>query len=78
MEQMLSFLKNPNYNLNPTLKFSEKYIAAERAKGSVWGYDAPYMLTGALNRHPRSAINFIAEGNTDYEGLYTDLLFELG
>lgn len=78
MEQMLSFLKNPNYNLNPTLKFIEKYIAAERAKGSVWGYDAPYMLTGALNRHPRSAINFIAEGNTDYEGLYTDLLFELG
>lgn len=32
MEQMLSFLRNPNYKLTPTLKFVEKYVAEERAK----------------------------------------------
>ena len=37
MEQMLSFLRNPNYKLTPTLKFVEKYVAEERAKGSQWG-----------------------------------------
>ena len=77
MEQMLSFLKNPNYKLTPTLKFVEKYIAEEKAKGSVWGYDLPYMLTGALNRHPRAAIAFIGENRTDYNALYQDLLYEI-
>lgn len=77
MEQMLSFLKNPNYKLTPTLKFIEKYITEEREKGSVWGYDVPYMLTGAFNRHPRAAIAFIKENKTDYNGLYQDLLYEI-
>lgn len=77
MEQMLSFLKNPNYKLSPALKFIEKYIAEEIEKGSVWGYDVPYMLTGAFNRHPRAAIAFIKENKTDYNGLYQDLLYEL-
>lgn len=77
MEQMLSFLKNPNYKLTPTLKFIEKYIAEEREKGSVWGYDVPYMLTGAFNRHPRAAIAFIKEKKTDYDALYQDLLYEI-
>lgn len=77
MEQMLSFLRNPNYRLTPVLKFIEKYIAEERAKGSVWGYDVPYMMTGALNRHPRAAIAFIKEGKTDYDKLYQDLLYEI-
>lgn len=77
MEQMLSFLKNPNYKLTPTLKFVEKYIAEEKAKGSVWGYDLSYMLTGALNRHPRAAIAFIGENRTDYNALYQDLLYEI-
>lgn len=77
MEQMLSFLKNPNYKLTPTLKFIERYIAEEKAKGSVWGYDLPYMMTGALNRHPRAAIAFIKENKTDYNGLYQDLLYEI-
>ena len=76
-EQMLSFLRNPNYKLTPTLKFVEKYVAEERAKGSQWGYDVPYMLTGALNRHPRAAIAFLKDNRTDYNELYMDLLNEL-
>lgn len=77
MEQMLSFLKNPNYNILPVLKFVEKYILEEKAKGSVWGYDVPYMMTGALNRHPRAAIGFLKDGRTDYDTLYQDLMNEL-
>lgn len=77
MEQMLAFLKNPNYNLSPALKFVEKYISQEREKGSVWGYDVPYMLTGVLNRHPRAAIAFIKDQKTDYDDFYQDLLYEL-
>ena len=65
---------SPSY---PALKFVEKYIPEERAKGSVWGYDVPYMLTGALNRHPRAAISFIKENKTDYCGLYQDMLYEI-
>ena len=74
MEQMLSFLRNPNYKLSPVLKFIEKYITEEREKGSVWGYDLPYMMTGALNLHPRAAIAFKKENRTDYQTLYQELL----
>lgn len=77
LEQMLSFLRNPNYNITPALKFIEKYIAEEREKGSVWGYDLPYLMTGSLNRHPRAAISFIKEGRRDYDRLYQDLLYEI-
>ena len=49
----------------------------ETAKGSQWGYDVPYMLTGALNRHPRAAIAFLKDNRTDYNELYMDLLNEL-
>jgi 4-hydroxy 2-oxovalerate aldolase len=24
----------------------------------LWGYDLPYLLTGVLNQHPRTAIKF--------------------
>jgi 4-hydroxy 2-oxovalerate aldolase len=24
----------------------------------LWGYDLPYLLTGMLNQHPRTAIKF--------------------
>ena len=37
-----------------------------KADGAKWGYDIPYLLTGVMNCHPRSAIKFIDEGRTDY------------
>lgn len=70
MELLLSFLKNPKYNLYPALQFIEKHITKLKAEGLLWGYDIPYMLTGVMNQHPRSAIAFTNEKKTDYTGFY--------
>lgn len=74
MELLIGFLKNPKYRLAPVLKFIEKYMLEVRKSGAVWGYDIPYMLTGQLNRHPSSAIEFIAAEKTGYTDFYHMLL----
>ena len=74
MELLLGFLKNPKYNLIPLLDFIEGHIQKLRDDGVVWGYDVPYLLTGRLNKHPRSAIEFIKEHKTGYSNMYLELL----
>lgn len=74
MELLLGFLKNPKYNLIPLLDFIEEHIQKLRDDGVVWGYDVPYLLTGRLNKHPRSAIEFIKEHKTGYSNMYLELL----
>lgn len=74
MELLLGFFKNPKFNLTPILTFIEKHILPLKASGMVWGYDVPYLLTGRLNRHPSSAIEFIRDQKTDYAGFYQELL----
>lgn len=74
MESLLAFLRNPRYNMVPVMDFVEKYIRAEREKGSVWGYDIPYLLTGVLNAHPSSAIQFTKQGRSDYSKFYQEIL----
>lgn len=74
MESMLAFLKNPKYKLDPMLAFVEKHIPALRASGAVWGYDVPYLLTGVMNMHPRSAISFVAAKRTDYLNFHNELM----
>lgn len=74
MELLLSFLKNPKYNLFPVLKFLEEHMVPLKASGAVWGYDIPYLLTGHLNQHPSAAIDYTKEQRTDYSTFYTDLL----
>lgn len=74
MELLISFLKNPKYNLFPVLKFIEEHMIPEQKNGLVWGYDIPYLLTGRLNQHPSSAIDYLKEGRTDYTEFYMDLL----
>ncbi len=73
-EILLSFLKNPKYKVNPLLQFIEKEIVPLKASGLVWGYDIPYLLTGILNQHPRTAIQFMKEKRTDYNNFYLELL----
>jgi len=59
-ELLLSFLKNPKYDLRPVLGLIEKYF--EPLKEELkWGYELPYLVTGVLNRHPRTALAFIKE-----------------
>ena len=74
MELLLGFFKNPKFNITPVLSFIEKQMLPLKASGVVWGYDVPYLLTGRLNRHPSSAIEFIRDGKTDYVDFYQELL----
>ncbi|PYJ02391.1 MAG: nucleoid-structuring protein H-NS [Verrucomicrobia bacterium] len=57
MELLIGFLHNPKYNLRPVLRCVQDTIEPMRAR-LKWGFDLPYMLTGFLNEHPRSAIKF--------------------
>ena len=74
MELLISFLKNPKYNIFPVLKFIENYMLPLKESGAVWGYDIPYLLTGRLNQHPSAAIDYTKAARTDYSDFYTDLL----
>ena len=74
LELLLGFLRNPKYNINSILQFIERHMLPLRATGVKWGYDIPYMLTGQLNRHPRSAIEYTAQGRTDYLDFYQSLM----
>ena len=55
LELLLTFLKNPKFKLDPILEIIEKEFLPLREK-MEWGYIIPYMITGVLNQHPRTAI----------------------
>ncbi|MDE5764733.1 MAG: aldolase catalytic domain-containing protein [Ruminococcus sp.] len=74
MELLLGFLKNPKYNVYPAIQFIEKYMPAVREAGAVWGYDFQYLMTGLLNQHPRTAIEFTKQKRTDYSEFYKEIL----
>lgn len=74
MELLLGFLKNPKYNVYPAIQFIEKHMPAIREAGAVWGYDFQYMMTGLLNQHPRTAIEFTKQRRTDYSEFYKEVL----
>jgi 4-hydroxy 2-oxovalerate aldolase len=74
MELLLGFLKNPKYNIYPVIQFIEKHMTKLKEEGVVWGYDFPYLLTGILNQHPRTAIQFMKEHRVDYTEFYKELL----
>ena len=74
MELLLGFLKNPKYNVYPVLQFIEKHINKLREDGVVWGYDLQYLMTGLLNQHPRTAIQFTKEVRKDYAEFYKEII----
>jgi len=76
MELILGFLHNPKFSVRPVLECTQK-VFLPLSKGMDWGYSIPYALTGQLNRHPRSAIEFRA-GPTpdDYVAFYDQLMEE--
>lgn len=65
-ELLISYLKNPRYHLTPVLRFIEEYMLPLKESGVQWGYALPYLCTGRLNQHPRTAIAAMKEGRTDY------------
>ena len=76
MELLLGFLKNPKYNIYPALQFVEKYMNKLREDGIQWGYDIQYLMTGLLNQHPRTAIQFTKEQRKDYAEFYKELVVQ--
>ncbi len=62
LELLLGFLHNPKYNQRAVLKCIQDTVEPMREKLG-WGYSIPYMITGVLNQHPRTAIAFNESGN---------------
>ncbi len=73
MENLISFLHNPKYNLFPIIQFVQDYI--NPLKETVkWGYDMQYLFTGILNRHPKAAIDYTKAGRNDLTELYNEII----
>jgi 4-hydroxy 2-oxovalerate aldolase len=72
MELLLTYLNNPKYKQLPVLEFIQEHIVALE-KELDWGYSIPYMITGQLIEHPRSAIKAREENNTQYVEFYKSL-----
>ncbi|MBI5374510.1 MAG: aldolase catalytic domain-containing protein [Candidatus Schekmanbacteria bacterium] len=71
-ELLLGFLKNPKFHLRPVVQCLQDYIVPLKQKVE-WGYDIPYMLTGQMNMHPRSAMAFLDKQRKDYVAFYDSL-----
>ena len=69
-ELLLGFLKNPRFHIRPVLQCLQDYVVPLREK-IAWGFDIPYMLTGQLNMHPRSAMAFLdGKDSRNYVAFY--------
>lgn len=64
LEVLIAFLKNPKYRLLPILDVIQNYVGPLQ-KEIDWGYHIPYLITGALNEHPRSAISWMNSDDKD-------------
>ncbi|WP_274364403.1 aldolase catalytic domain-containing protein [Paenibacillus thermotolerans] len=72
-ELLVSYLQNPRYEVRPLLGVIERHMVAMREKWE-WGYNIPYMITGLLNEHPRSAMALRASDDRDKYVDYYDRL----
>lgn len=64
LEILIAFLKNPKYRLLPILSVIQNYVGPLQ-KEIDWGYHIPYLITGAMNEHPRSAISWMNSDEKD-------------
>jgi 4-hydroxy 2-oxovalerate aldolase len=64
VEILIAFLKNPKYRLLPLLDVIQNHIKSWQEKID-WGYHVPYLITGALNEHPRSAMQWMESERKD-------------
>ncbi|WP_028505934.1 aldolase catalytic domain-containing protein [Ruminococcus sp. FC2018] len=74
MELLLGFLKNPKYKVFPVIKFIDEHMNKLRENGVKWGYDLQYLMTGLLNQHPRTAIEFTKKDRKDYAEFYKEIV----
>ena len=64
IEILIAFLKNPRYRLLPLFRAIQDQVLPWTKKID-WGYHVPYLITGALNAHPRSAIAWMESEKKD-------------
>jgi 4-hydroxy 2-oxovalerate aldolase len=64
MELLISFLKNPKFNLRPILQCLQDHFVPLREK-MEWGYMVPYAITAHFNQHPRAAMALRASEDKD-------------
>ncbi|MBN1820957.1 MAG: aldolase catalytic domain-containing protein [Prolixibacteraceae bacterium] len=64
IEILIAFLKNPKYRLLPLLNVIQNHVKPWQDKID-WGYHVPYLITGALNEHPRSAMKWMDSEKKD-------------
>ncbi len=64
MELLLGFLRNPKFNIRPVWKLLQEHMP--KIKEEVeWGPLPPYIVTGQMNQHPRSAMAWRASDDRD-------------
>ncbi|WP_195572025.1 aldolase catalytic domain-containing protein [Paenibacillus sp. 1001270B_150601_E10] len=63
-ESLLTHLKNSKFSLRPVLGFLTKHMIPMREQWE-WGYLIPYLITGTLDEHPRSAMALLASSERD-------------
>jgi 4-hydroxy 2-oxovalerate aldolase len=71
MELLLGFLRNPKFKLRPVWKFIQDQIVPLQ-QTMQWGALPPYVITGQLNQHPRSAIAWLAGDTPEKCGDFFD------
>lgn len=73
LELLMSFLKNPKFDIRPVLEVIQELFIPLKSRVE-WGYHIPYMITGTLNEHPRSAMKIMAEAQMpNLREFYEDL-----
>jgi len=60
LELLLSFLKNPKFDIRPLIEVIQEIFVPMKAE-IEWGYHLPYLITGVLNEHPRSAMKIMSQ-----------------
>jgi len=64
MELLLGFLRNPKFHLRPIYRLLQERMRALNERYE-WGALPPYIISGQLNQHPRSAIAFLSGPNKE-------------
>ena len=73
-ELLLGFLKNPKFDIRPILDAITELFLPLREKFE-WGYIIPQMITGALNLHPKDAIEVRkTEDKDNYRKFYERMM----
>jgi 4-hydroxy 2-oxovalerate aldolase len=74
LELLMSFLKNPKFDLRPILDVIQRHFLPLQ-KEIEWGYHIPYLITGANNYHPRSAMKWMSsENKNDYVAFFNQVM----